>query len=87
MTLEDRARQLGATALAPSWRHGKKLAVLYQGKWIHFGAQGYDDFTEHRDEARRANYRARHGSIKLGDGRVARTVKTRPVFWSWELLW
>ena len=85
--LEDRARQLGATALARSWRKGKKWAVLYRGEWIHFGAQGYDDFTEHRDEKRRASYRARHGAIRVRDGRLAHTVKTSPAFWSWELLW
>ena len=85
--LEDRARQLGATALARSWRQGKKWAVLYKGKWIYFGAQGYDDFTEHRDEERQANYRARHDTIQLKDGRLARMVKTSPAYWSRTLLW
>ena len=85
--LEDRACQLGGTALAPSWRQGRKWAVQYRGKWIHFGAQGYDDFTEHRDVKRRASYRARHGAIKLADDRLARIVKTSPAYWAWELLW
>ena len=87
MTLEDRARKLGATALERSWRKGKKWAVLYQGKWIHFGAHGHEDFTEHGDEARRANYRARHGAIRVRDGRLAHTVVTSPAYWSWRLLW
>jgi hypothetical protein len=87
MTLERKAKQLGATELRPSQRAGKKWAVLYQGKWIHFGATGYQDFTQHKDPARRANYRRRHGAIKLKDGRLAYTVPTSPAFWSWELLW
>ena len=85
--LIERARQLGATALRRSWRQGKKWAVLYEGKWIHFGAKGYDDYTVHGDADRRASYRARHGAIKTKDGRIARMVKTSPAFWSWELLW
>jgi len=87
MTLEQRALRLGATELRPSARKGKKWAVLYQGKYIHFGATGYEDYTQHKDPARRANYRRRHGAIKLKDGRLAYTVKSSPAFWSWNLLW
>ena len=87
MSLEQKALRLGATELRPSTRKGKKYAVLYQGKFIHFGATGYEDFTEHKDPARRANYRRRHGAIKLQDGRLAYTVPTSPAFWSWTLLW
>ena len=87
MTLERKAKQLGATELRPSQRAGKKWAVLYQGKWIHFGATGYQDFTQHKAPARRANYRRRHGAIKLKDGRLAYTVPTSPAFWSYNLLW
>ena len=86
-SLQRKALRLGATVLRPSQRAGKKWAVLYQGKYIHFGATGYEDFTEHKDPARRANYRRRHGAIKLKDGRLAYTVKSSPSFWSWELLW
>ena len=87
MSLEQKALRLGATELRPSTRKGKKYAVLYQGKFIHFGATGYEDFTEHKDPARRANYRRRHGAIKLRDGRLAYTVKSSPAYWSWTLLW
>ena len=87
MSLEQKALRLGATELRPSTRKGKKYAVLYQGKFIHFGATGYEDFTEHKDPARRANYRRRHGAIRLKDGRLAYTVKSSPAYWSWTLLW
>ena len=86
-SLQRKARRLGATELRPSTRKGKKWAVLYEGKWVHFGATGYEDFTQHKDPARRANYRRRHGAIRLKDGRLAYTVPTSPAFWSWELLW
>ena len=82
-----KARRLGATSLQPSWRSGKKLAILYGGKWIHFGAVGYDDYTTHQDPQRRAAYRRRHAGILLADGRPAYLVKTSPAFWAYNLLW
>lgn len=81
------AIRLGADDLRPSWRKGKKLAVLYNGHWIHFGAAGMSDFTQHHDEARRARYRTRHAGILLSDGTPAYEVKTQPAFWSWHILW
>jgi len=87
MILKDKALRLGAVDLKPSTRAGKKWAVLYDGKWIHFGAKGMSDFTIHKDKERRKRYRARHGKIKLKDGRSAYTVKTSPSYWSWHLLW
>ena len=85
--MEAEARRLGGTELRQSTRKGKKLAVLYQGKLIHFGALGYEDYTIHHDEERRASYRKRHKAILLRDGRPAYTVKTQPAYWSWHLLW
>ena len=85
--LKSEALRLGATELRPSWREKKKLAVLYRGEWIHFGALGYDDYTTHHDPVRRAAYRKRHKGILLLDGTPAYTVKTQPAFWSWHLLW
>ena len=34
------------------------------GKWIHFGAFGMEDFTRHKDEKRRQNYLSRTAGIK-----------------------
>ena len=85
--LRTRAAKLGADDFARSWRKGKKWAVLYQGRWIHFGALGYEDYTEHRDPARRASYRRRHAGITLADGRLAYQVKDQPAFWSYHVLW
>ena len=85
--MEAEARRLGATELRQSTRKGKNLAVLYQGKWIHAGALGYEDYTTHHDPVRRAAYRKRHRAILLRDGRPAYTVKTTPAYWAWHLLW
>ena len=85
--LRNKAKQLGAHDLKASTRNGKKYMVLYNGKWIHFGARGCSDFTIHKDTQRRERYRRRHGTIRLKDGRLAYTVKTQPAYWSWHILW
>jgi hypothetical protein len=34
--------------------------MLYHNRWIHFGQMGYQDFTKHRDRARRTRFRRRN---------------------------
>ena len=51
--------------LTKSKRAAKKYAVRVGNKTIHFGAQGYEDFTTHKDPKRKANYVARHRHEKL----------------------
>ena len=87
VSLRERAIKLGATDLVPSLRRDKKWAVLYRGRWINFGAKGYEDFRQHHDPVRRASYRKRHAGILLKYGRPAYTVKESPAYWSWHVLW
>lgn len=50
-------------SIKPSNRQGKKLmATFSDGTITHFGAEGYSDFTQHRDEARKQRYINRHKS-------------------------
>ena len=65
-------------------RAGKKWqARLESGKTVHFGASGYQDFTQHGDTKRRESYLARHRPnqdwSKGGVGTAG--------FWSRYLLW
>ena len=57
---------LGKTAiLKPSTRQGKKYMIYDpNGKWIHFGQLGYEDFTKHRDEKRKDNYLRRTSNMR-----------------------
>ena len=48
--------------LRKSKSKGKKFDAIVDGKTVSFGATGYSDFTQHKDEARKNNYIARHGS-------------------------
>jgi hypothetical protein len=60
-------KYLGKTAtLSPSTRTGKKYMIQDQntGKMVHFGQLGYEDFTKHKDEARRQRYLKRATNMR-----------------------
>lgn len=47
------------------------MAVFYNNekqkiKTTHFGASGYSDFTQHKDEERKKRYLERHKKMKIG---------------------
>lgn len=51
--------------LYESTRKNKKYMVKSpDGKWVHFGQKGYQDFTAHGDEKRRENFRKRNALWK-----------------------
>ena len=59
------------------------MAELSNGPTVHFGATGYQDFTQHGDEKRKASYLARH---KKNEDWTLRGVETAG-FWARWLLW
>ena len=66
----------------PSWREGKKKVVCYEGKIIHFGAKGYEDFTQHKDKERKRLFRKR-----MGCDPVNKLDKSKAKYWACEKLW
>ena len=52
-------------------------------KTVKFGATGYEDFTTHKDEARKASYISRHRSRE----NWTKSGVDTPGFWSRWLLW
>ena len=71
--------------LTPSNRKDKKYsAILVEDgkvKTIHFGAQGYDDFTTHKDDKRKELYIKRHGSKEDWED------IHKAGFWAKNILW
>jgi hypothetical protein len=69
----------------PSMKKGKKYTVLAcdtdTKKLIHFGAIGYEDYTQHKDKKRRKSFRARHRCD------TDPPKKTTARYWSCEYLW
>ena len=43
-----------------SSRKGKKFVARHCNRSVHFGAEGYEDYTTHKDPQRRQRYIARH---------------------------
>lgn len=85
--LRRKALSLGATDLQRSDRKNSKYYVVYQGKKIHFGHKDYEDYTNHKDEARRASYLKRARGIKDKQGQLTYGDKTKSNFWAINLLW
>lgn len=59
----------------------KWMVILPDGKKVRFGATGYDDFTQHKDEERKERYLERHK--KREDWNDMETAG----YWSRWLLW
>lgn len=66
-------------------RKDKKYSAIViengKSKVIHFGASGYEDFTIHKDEARRVKYEKRHQKKEDWND------YTKSGFWAKNLLW
>jgi len=60
------SKYLGKTAkIGLSTKKDKKYMVTTpNGKIVHFGQMGYEDFTKHNNKTRRKNYLARSTKIK-----------------------
>jgi len=70
--------------LKKSTRPGKKYMVTIDGKTVHFGAEGYSDYTKHKDKERMQRYLVRHK--RGGENWKKSGIKTAG-FWSRWLLW
>lgn len=70
--------------LSKSNRKGKKWQVKFEdGKTVHFGAEGYLDYTQHGDPKRKELYIQRHAAT----GREQWDNIHTAGFWSRWLLW
>ncbi len=58
------------------------MVEFLDGQTVHFGSEGYEDYTMHGDERRKKSYLKRHRAEKIGLDRL-RTAG----FWARWLLW
>ena len=73
--------------LARSERKNKKLKVLVDDNWIHFGHTSYEDYTRHRDTERQDNYCKRAGAIKNKLGKLTGNDPLSANYYAMRLLW
>lgn len=85
--IKKKAYSYGAKDIINSWRENKKYAVCYNNKWIHFGDNRYQDYTNHKDKNRRDSYRKRASGIVNQYGEYTYKNKNSPNFWAYHLLW
>lgn len=70
--------------LSKSKKADKKwMVTMPSGKIIHFGAEGYSDYTIHKDPERQKRYVIRHKSKENWNKSGINTAG----FWSYHLLW
>ena len=70
LTAQKQATKLKLGTIYRSTNKDKKYQILTpDGKWVHFGQMGYEDFTKHLDQERRENYLKRASGMK-GDWRT-----------------
>ena len=67
--------------LQKSNKPDKKYMVFIDGKTIHFGAAGYEDFTTHKNHDRKNRYIMRHNKNENWENPIS------PGFWARWLLW
>lgn len=67
--------------IKPSTRKSKKYMLLKpDGKWVHFGQYGMEDYTKHKNLTRRVAFRLRNHQWAYQD-------ILSPAFLSYWLLW
>jgi len=60
--IRSRSKDSDVIILQKSSNASKKFMVNVNGKTIHFGANGYSDFTKHKQKSRMFRYNIRHRS-------------------------
>lgn len=66
-------------------RDGKKYQAIFlhddgRRQIVHFGAEDYSDYLQHKDKERRERYRKRHLNAFIN-------IPNTPAALSWHLLW
>lgn len=68
----------------------KRAVLARKGKFfklIRYGNKDYEDFTTHKDEARRERFRTRFRGILKKDGKPAYRDKWQAAYWAYYDLW
>ena len=86
--IKKKAHNLGLKGtIKVSKTKNKKYDYVENNKKTSFGAKGYQDYLDHKDNERRKNYRKRHSGIYTKEGKKAIGIKGSPAYLSYNLLW
>lgn len=85
--VKELVKKFGGEDVRISKRKHKKYDVYYNGKWISFGDNRYEDFLDHQDPKRRDNYRNRASKIKNKYNEYTNKDPNYPNYWAFNVLW
>ena len=80
------ADQEMSVLLSKSKAKGKKFSVFVDGKIINFGAEGYSDYTIHKDDERKNRYIQRHKTREDWNNRKSAGFWSRWILWNKKTL-
>jgi hypothetical protein len=71
-------------AIKKSTRKDKKYMAIFgpDGKKVHFGAKGYEDYTIHHDDKRKKSYLSRHKARENWNDPTTAGSLSRYVLWN-----
>ena len=74
-------------SIEPSSRAGKKFKAVFRldtgrTRTVHFGAKAYDDYTTHKDKARKENYIRRHEAREDFNNPITAGALSRWILWN-----
>lgn len=70
--------------ISPSTDKDKKWMAVFEDpqKTTHFGARGYEDYTQHRNELRKESYLARHRTRENWNDPTSAGALSRWILWN-----
>lgn len=75
---------------APAGDKHKKMVLVKRGdkiRLVKFGLRGMQDYTQHKDKERRANYLKRSGGIRDKSGKLTKDDPFSANYWARKVLW
>lgn len=75
---------------APDGATQKKMVLAKKGdevKLVRFGLRGMEDYTQHKNDKRRANYLARSAGIRDKSGKLTKDDVFSANHWARKVLW
>jgi hypothetical protein len=77
----DKSSARGVELIKATDGKHKWVAVFDDGTRVPFGAKGYEDYTQHGDKLRRANYLARHRTSETWTNPKTAGALSRWILW------
>lgn len=86
-TITDKKGTVTITYWKSNRKNKKWASKRPDGKIIHFGQRGMQDYTQHHSKERRRRFRSRMSGVKLKSGSRAIDKRYSPAWYSYYATW